>query len=1752
MVMEEKDLQKLHSAVSTKFDIGDYDAFKSKMQTPEQRKSFYDKVSERGFDLGDYDSYESRLKKKEETDVGETAPSGFKESFKSFAKKFFVDGVEKDTVKSPYIVQSTQEDIPVNEIPITTSSDFDTYEEFVGDLGEDGVGKDMWKGFSSSGLRTLGGIVGVPQLIDRSVGRWFVEPIANGLDLNDDQKTKLQESLLSPLFGVGQQQKIGLMASEKLQKQLNKSAMGIESTMREIEGGIGQNIKEGDWEDAGRLLARGVAQTIPYLALTAVSAGGGTAAVLTTIGSTAASQRLGELDEMEGLDESQKLQNAWMYGGAEALGELVTAGILNKTAKAFRMGNVSKAYIDRTAKSFAKEMAKDFGLEGSSEAITTMTQNAIDVLTEVDPERGIMDGVFDSGIIGGVVGQGSAGARYVGSRIADAKQAKQVQDNLKSIHDLAIQKIDIDDPTVSEKMNALKTKLTDEINGIIKENSDIASRMSKEDVIELQKTYKAYDKVNKQILQNGSTGESLGNLKDISEELYNQIQDLKSKYTKEAAKEELAKEQQPVYEIEGEKFDSKDDFLQEVSKYAGKEESPKITVKNDEKTADKVADILTPKEEKDALRKEEVQEVKEQVEEEVKPEKEEPQKPKYEEFKQNILKDEENLLNLAVDLKVEERKAARQNLLEGKDTKQAQILEQFIKESYDRGQVEMVEFAAGKKTGKVAAPIEEFVKKPEPTEQEVYEQYVETRAKEEVEPVKEPEEGKRMAQRAQVMEDVALLAVGETKTKEEAQAKVKQINEILNKSQNQKEITAFENKVIRSRIEKAVGGTQYQMNQALEYADKIVNNAEFRAKEKEKYDNISKIKKEVKGIVDKKAKYMRVKETFNVPEAADVVNEYKKLTEEDLVSMTNEEVTAVLEEIRDVKGELKEKAKKRIEEKKKVKESFVARAIEAFKPVGKMKPEQIEYIEEGIIGKPKKAKRRSTFDRNLTSAISVMAARSKEPGKVGRDYLNQELYYGKLVPAERQYKKHLKQQGDKTLDFIKREYKKDPRDVMAEMNEETVTIPVKVKTGEVEKIVEREITKEQAIKWYMLLQDPTLSARIFEPMSVRKDGSVIRGNGFTDETVNAIEKSLTSSDKKLANHLFDQYQSARDRYNEFMRDRYGINLPENPYYSNIYSEYFSDTETVSADDMMQHNPVGTLKANNVISRIANKNTIKDVGALSAYFDYMDKMEWMYQFSEPLEMYRSVFRNPRVRRLIETSYGKDMVQLFDDYESIIMRDFRGMSEKSIDIITKNFARSALGLNPNITVKQLFSTVAAMTEVNPAQFTKELASLAIDVGKAAAGKKNIVSELAGRDSITMRGDVGLGMDVFLSPKIRKSKFAESKILNATAKLLEKGAKLAGKTIEFGDKGGALIGGYTVYKSKYNNYIKKGFSKEEAKQRALRDFDRFVDATQQSMSMFNTSMTRFKTGSLGRAISAFTSAPAQLTRLEMNMWRNVATGLTKKGQFSNKEVLKNLARIAVIRQVIPMLYQLAADGWEWDRENQKAAAILGNLQGVFLLGKGVEKLKNELTGSKFDVPALPIVDNIQEMITITMDAVDLYQYPELYNAKEKKDILNRFSNSAGLVFGVPVRSIKKLVKGDIKGFFEGYQTDKEEMAQKAIEENEPIEKALIDRYGRDFVFDEDGRYRRSTRGYIEEYIYQQNEEMYGDYAQDIRKVMDMRDGDDIKKYLKKRSGKMDYDEFITLLMYLTQEHKRGEDMTIRFISENMANDVLQMVNE
>ena len=126
-----KDLNSLYTAVSNaNFDIGSFEEFSVKMQTPEQRKRFYDAMAAQNVDLGDYNEYESKLKPLEDF-ADEREPEVTTPEVKEDLSP------EDTTVKEGDMVSSGAEDSTVLLDRLESGNyDYELYEKAVEKKGE--------------------------------------------------------------------------------------------------------------------------------------------------------------------------------------------------------------------------------------------------------------------------------------------------------------------------------------------------------------------------------------------------------------------------------------------------------------------------------------------------------------------------------------------------------------------------------------------------------------------------------------------------------------------------------------------------------------------------------------------------------------------------------------------------------------------------------------------------------------------------------------------------------------------------------------------------------------------------------------------------------------------------------------------------------------------------------------------------------------------------------------------------------------------------------------------------------------------------------------------------------------------------------------------------------------------------------------------------------------------------------------------------------------------------------------------------------------------------------------------------------------------------------------------------------------------------------------------------------------------------------------------------------------------------------
>lgn len=501
--MEDKLLTLHGNLIKEGFDIPDAETFRNDMSDPEKSKRLHDSLLKEGYDLPEYDTFlnDMGIKKKNPLlNIGQGTGLGASE----------VSETSLDQA-SPSVSESTEK--PKKETSV------------IGDLA---------RSLKSSSLRALGGISATPALLTKTAQSVTMKPLMRAMGATEEEANATLD-YINTLNTFGQTSQLG----EEAQKSFNKVAQKTEAKMTAIEGNIVQNIQDGNWGKAGELVARGVVQSVPYLAMTAATAGGGTPAVLTTIGATSAAQQYGEL---EGVKEPKRILNSWLYGGFEAAGELVTAGILNGVGRAFKQG-ASKTVQQNFVKGLSKELAKNFLGEASSEGATQIGQNITDIITGVDPNKKVFDNVLDASIIGGVAGGGLTGVQggsyLVGRAMASKKEVQQVQDNFNQQKVLIDQIESTDSDPVKKALESRLQSLQAESNELMDENVRIAENLSPAEQNKIAELFSVQDELQAKIDNGEVTKEEVPVLESTIQGIEDEIQTIKENFL--TAEEEALK-----------------------------------------------------------------------------------------------------------------------------------------------------------------------------------------------------------------------------------------------------------------------------------------------------------------------------------------------------------------------------------------------------------------------------------------------------------------------------------------------------------------------------------------------------------------------------------------------------------------------------------------------------------------------------------------------------------------------------------------------------------------------------------------------------------------------------------------------------------------------------------------------------------------------------------------------------------------------------------------------------------------------------------------------------------------------------------------------------------------------------------------------------------------------------------------------------------------------------------------------------------
>lgn len=224
------------------------------------------------------------------------------------------------------------------------------------------------------------------------------------------------------------------------------------------EGGTWEQFKSGNINGAINLIAHGVGETAPIMALFAMTGGAGAAAQ--TAGGTAVfgSMTYDDLRDSDVPDEL-KLANSLVGGFAEGFFEQVGTGWLFRGARNILEKQGKKAaseFLENTLeKTMRRAYEKYYVLSGPAgeimtEGATMMTQNFMDRITGVDPDRGLLDGWQDTAILAAAASAPISTPTAAIRSIRD-KKARTHAESLSEYNQGIIEAMQSEDLTVEEK-----------------------------------------------------------------------------------------------------------------------------------------------------------------------------------------------------------------------------------------------------------------------------------------------------------------------------------------------------------------------------------------------------------------------------------------------------------------------------------------------------------------------------------------------------------------------------------------------------------------------------------------------------------------------------------------------------------------------------------------------------------------------------------------------------------------------------------------------------------------------------------------------------------------------------------------------------------------------------------------------------------------------------------------------------------------------------------------------------------------------------------------------------------------------------------------------------------------------------------------------------------------------------------------------------------------------------------------------------
>jgi hypothetical protein len=511
-------------------------------------------------------------------------------------------------------------------------------------------------------------------------------------------------------------------------------------------------------------------------------------------------------------------------------------------------------------------------------------------------------------------------------------------------------------------------------------------------------------------------------------------------------------------------------------------------------------------------------------------------------------------------------------------------------------------------------------------------------------------------------------------------------------------------------------------------------------------------------------------------------------------------------------------------------------------------------------------------------------------------------------------------------------------------------------------------------------------------------------DGWSDESITQLDAFLSDESKALAAWITDSYQDAARLIDPIYRRLFNAPLPRVKGYAPIYRMTLStdaDVMDLSNSDMNSGLAAGFTK-----SRVNTTAPLLEIDALAAFLAHWENVSHWVSHAELMRDMKAVLMDRNVSTAIRQKKGDGALsRLKGDIKTIETNGTNSAKELT------SLSRGWRWLMQYRAYKGLAFRLSPIMKQTPALLNPLLAD--VPAHNYAAGLSRAFlspQEFAGEVSAMWKSDtIRRRIEGGFSTEARIAQQGSSMTGSQAVVLMQYGMMPMSQV----DGGWTALGAAVAFDYYRRGYLSQGATPEMADAYATTRMERMIATSAQPSDIYARSLSERSTNPFMRSMSMFVSDQRKALAIEVLAIRKLVTGKSKnKAMDVQRFLVAHFIQAAVSQTMAGALASMFGDDddkeREWSTEQWSLALALGPVNGLFVLGRLIDKIGRGLLGLRI-FPNNDLAGKAaDDLIRGTKSVDELFNPDDAEDVMTSLDALSAATGSVGSAFFGPAAGV------------------------------------------------------------------------------------------------------------------------------------------------